>query len=54
MCAHRGARLFSAAMVFYVWCLPVGLCSDNPNGDEAVQTYHTLIVFVLECNYPNV
>ena len=34
--------------------LPVGLCPDNPNGDEAMQTSRTLIVFVLECNYPNV
>lgn len=53
MCARRGARCF-----LLQWCFTcgvfVGLCPDNPNGDEAVQTSHTLIVFVLECNYPNV
>jgi len=25
MCARRGARLFSAAMVFYVWCFNRGI-----------------------------
>lgn len=54
MCARRGARCFLLQWCFTCGVLPVGLCSDNPNGDEAVQTYHTLIVFVLECNYPNV
>ena len=54
MCARRGARFSLAAIGFSCGVLPVGLCPDNPNGDEAVQTSHTLIVFVLECNYPNV
>ncbi len=54
MCARRGARCFLLQWCFTCGVLPVGLCPDNPNGDEAVQTSRTLIVFVLECNYPNV
>ena len=53
MCARRGSRFSPAAIGFSCGILPVGLCPDNPNGDEAVRTPHTLIVFVLECNYPN-
>ena len=54
-CAHAVVRVcFLLQWCFTCGVLTVGLCSDNPNGDEVVQTSHTLIVFVLECNYPNV
>ena len=54
MCAAVVRVCFLLQWCFTCGVLPVGLCPDNPNGDEAVQTSHTLIVFVLECNYPNV
>ena len=54
MCAAVVRVCFLLQWCFTCGVLTVGLCSDNPNGDEVVQTSHTLIVFVLECNYPNV
>ena len=38
MCARRGARFSLAAIGFSCGILPVGLCPDNPNSDEAVRT----------------